>query len=121
MARAILAGCTESRAVLFIVSGGRFRSLRGWDDLLHEAVDVTTAGAETRAEQWRRRLGGRAGAIDVEGLAEAFPVGASQMQLAIERAALRAGAAGETELVEEELWKAVRGVTVRPVGEGLFG
>ena len=121
MARGILAGCTESRAVLFVVSGGRFRSLRGWDHLLHEAVDVTTAGAETRAEQWRQRLGRRAGAIDVEGLAEAFPVGASQMQLAIERAALRAGAAGEEELVEPELWEAVRGVTGRPLGVGLFG
>ena len=121
LVRGTLAGCTESRAVLFVVSGGRFRGLRGWDHLLHEAVDVTTAGAETRAEQWRQRLGRRAGAIDVEGLAEAFPVGASQMQLAIERAALRAGAAGETELVEEQLREAVRGVTGRAVGEGLFG
>ena len=121
MARGILAGCTESRAALFVVSGGRIRSLRGWAHLFHEAVDVTPVGAETRADQWRQLLGSRADAIDVEGLAEAFPATGAQMRMALEKAALRAGPAGEEDLAEEELWEAVRGVMGRRWEEGLFG
>ena len=41
--------------------------------------------------------------------------------MALEKAALRAGAAGEEELAEEELWEAVRGVMGRRWEEGLFG
>ena len=92
-----------------------------WSPLFHETVDVTLPDAAVRALQWRRLLGDRAGAIDVEGLAEVFPATTAQMRLAMEKAALRAGASGDVELVEEELWEAVRGVMRRRVEEGLFG
>lgn len=120
-ARAILAGGTQSPADLFVVSGGWFHAMRGWAHLFHETVDVTLPDTSVRAQQWRRLLGARADAIDVEGLAEAFPATAAQMRMALEKAALRAAAAGAEELNEEEVWEAVRRVVGRKVGEGLFG
>ncbi len=120
-ARGVLSECARSPADLFVVSGRRFRTMKGWGDLFHESVDVTPAEAEVRADQWRRVLGSRAGAIDLDRLAEAFPATGAQMRMALERAALRAGAAGEEELAEEELWEAVRGVMGRRWEEGLFG
>ncbi len=120
-ARGVLSECARSPADLFVVSGRRFRTMKGWGDLFHESVDVTPAEVEVRADQWRRLLGSRAGAIDLDRLAEAFPATGAQMRMALERAALRAGAAGEEDLAEEELWEAVRGVMGRRWEEGLFG